>query len=257
MAFCSNCGNEIREGVKFCPVCGKEILSGVSIADSDSNKHTRINLAEIVRSEPVKDVQEKAKLTGNWYVLNWKRLGDGNWKEEGLKHHLAWIGIHLGVILIVFLLIGAIRPRDIKGDREYGLKTDNSYDDISDNDVDKETDSKDKGETIKEIGDSAKENIDYYKKILFKDLTGTWTNSLETFAITIGKDGTVKISDSTGTFGADAFTYTEVDDDTVRLKVESDNALVGMLSIDMDYEVNGETLTISALGQTYDLTRRK
>ena len=59
---------------------------------------------------------------------------------------------------------------------------------------------------------------------------------------TIGEDGTVKIADSTGTFGADAFTYTEVDDDTVRLKVDTDNALVGMFSVDMDYECDGELL---------------
>ncbi|MBP3803484.1 MAG: hypothetical protein J6I76_06225, partial [Oribacterium sp.] len=63
--------------------------------------------------------------------------------------------------------------------------------------------------------------------------------------------------DSTGTFGADAFTYTEVDDDTVRLKVASENFLANMLSIDMDYYVSGETLTVSALGQSFELTRKK
>ena len=57
--------------------------------------------------------------------------------------------------------------------------------------------------------------------------------------------------------GADAFTYTEVDDDTVRLKVSTDNSFANMLSIDMDYKVNGEILTVSAMNQSYEPKRKK
>ena len=30
MAFCSNCGNQVAEGVKFCPLCGKPISTAMA-----------------------------------------------------------------------------------------------------------------------------------------------------------------------------------------------------------------------------------
>ncbi|HCC52864.1 MAG TPA: zinc ribbon domain-containing protein, partial [Porphyromonadaceae bacterium] len=28
MAFCTNCGNSVADGIKFCPSCGKEMAAG-------------------------------------------------------------------------------------------------------------------------------------------------------------------------------------------------------------------------------------
>ncbi len=285
MSFCRKCGSEIREGVKYCPVCGEEIR-GIGTSENKKNKFPQIPSANIHEigdkikavqdesakklevisgSDAIQNVKTKTGEAGNWYVVNWKHVFDGNWSGDGLKHHLAWLGLHLGVILVMFLAIHAIgKPRvtiaEVAADDEgqdswFASGTDESMDSgVSDR---VEDEGGNLFDSLKESVDDVKADADYYKKVLFSSLDGTWTNSSGTFTLTIGKDGTVKIADSTGTFGADAFTYTEVDDDTVRLKVDTDNALVGMLSIDMDYEVSGETLSISALGQTFNLTRAK
>ena len=54
----------------------------------------------------------------------------------------------------------------------------------------------------------------------------------------------------------DAFTFTEVDDDTLQLKANTDNPVAGMLGLNMDYEISGDTRTVTIAGQSYTLIKQ-
>ena len=292
--FCPSCGNRLgnrgRENknqndssfsgidVKAVKMRAKEVANSAADTALNIKDKSAEKLEELHVSEAADKAVQKTKGTFGWYTYNWSRVFRTAWKGIEFKHHMIWLGTHLAVLLVIATAIGAGSSggRAAKSVTYNDTVVDNVQDDgnglgesLSEVVSQIQGDGNDQEEiedksAAEELLDSAKETandigneIDYATKVLFSSLYGTWTNSSETFTLTIGKDGTVKIADSTGTFGADAFTYTEVDDDTVRLKVASENFLANMLSIDMDYYVSGETLTVSALGQNFELTRKK
>lgn len=293
-AFCPSCGCRISNKGNESAAHNSSSFSGIDIeavkmkakdvansaveTASDIKEKSAEKLEELNVSVAANKAVEKTKGVFGWYSYNWSRVFKKGWKEIELKHHLIWCGAHLAVLLVIATAIGtgSSGGRAAKSVTYNDTVVDNVQDDgnglgksLSEVVSQIQGDGNDQEEiedksAAEELLDSAKETandigneIDYATKVLFSSLYGTWTNSSGTFTLTIGKDGTVKIADSTGTFGADAFTYTEVDDDTVRLKVASENFLANMLSIDMDYYVSGETLTVSALGNSYELTRKK
>lgn len=89
------------------------------------------------------------------------------------------------------------------------------------------------------------------------DLTGTWADSSGEITLTFERNGNVRVSDYTGTFGADSFKYKKVDGNTIKLKVNYDSFLTDMLTINVDYKVKGNTLTLSIYGEELDLYRIK
>ncbi len=228
--YCNNCGKYIRDGAVFCPSCGHMILSRTEVSSPENVKEKALEkLQEYDVHEKVELSKKNVANAFDWYTYNWSRLFKTRWRGIELKHHAIWGGVHAVVLLIILLII--LNP--FKGATTV-------------------TKEKIEVEDTEEITD-----LNYAAKVLFSSLNGTWTNDAGTFTLTIGEDGTVRIADSSATFGADAFTYTEVDDNTIRLKVASDDALAGMLSIDMDYEVNGEILTVTAMNQSFELKRKK
>ena len=246
--YCNICGNEISDNEQFCPVCGSEVRGFIKREASNESlyAHGRDNIQQV--SSDLPKPQKKY-----WYTYNWKRFFKEPW-NAGAKHHCAWIGLNLlGITVGVMLICGIIScckyiGRNVTnafstGKTEVSAGSFEEYDEAI--------------EDIKEYADNVENTVDYYAKVAFNSLEGTWTDSYGTFTLTIGKDGTVKISDSTGTVGAEAFTWSEVDDDTIRLKAESSGFLASFLSIDMDYEVQGETLTVSLMGKSFDLKRKK
>ena len=89
------------------------------------------------------------------------------------------------------------------------------------------------------------------------NLTGSWADSSGDITITFERNGTVRVSDYTGTFGADSFKYKKVDGNTIKLKVNYDNFITDMLTINVDYEIHGNTLTLNIYGEELDLYRIK
>ena len=224
-------------------------------------------------SEKANLAKKKTKNIFEWYTSNWSRVFKTSWSGEGLKHHLLWVEAHALVVLILLVFLFVKGDKSVAVNNNETSLAENKAVEANAHELDaksyveslySEPSEQEEKNVVDQAADAVKEKaneigneIDYATKVLFSSLYGTWTNDSGTFTLTIGKDGTVKIADSTGTFGADAFTYTEVDDDTVRLKVSSDNFFAQIISIDMDYYVNGETLTISALDMTFDLKRKK
>ena len=257
-----------------------ETLLDISDAAKEVKDKTAEKIENFDASEKIEAAKKGTRNFFDWYGYNWNRLFKHKWNGIELKHHLIWGGAHVAALLLIIFIINPLKG--VSKDEERADKV--GYENIESENAEEsknftqivtdvvsqgqndgnETEDAEEKSAVDQAVDAAKEKaneigneLDYAAKVLFSSLYGTWTNESGTFTLTIGKDGTVKIADSTGTFGADAFTYTEVDDDTVRLKVASDSFIASMLSIDMDYEVNGETLTVSALNQSFDLKRKK
>lgn len=88
-------------------------------------------------------------------------------------------------------------------------------------------------------------------------LYGTWTDNSGTVSFTFRKDNTIRVSGLSDTLGANLFSFTEVDNNTLQLKADSDNPLLSFISLNMDYKITGDTMTIEIAGLTYKLTKQK
>lgn len=87
-------------------------------------------------------------------------------------------------------------------------------------------------------------------------LYGTWMDSSGVISFTFQENGTIRIGGLSDTLGADLFTFTEVDNDTLQLKADSDNMLLSMISLNLNYEISGNAMTVEIAGQTYQLIKQ-
>lgn len=115
-------------------------------------------------------------------------------------------------------------------------------------------DSSELGGFVDSVKDFAEEAMDTVQ-IAF--LYGTWTDSYGTVSFTFNKDGTIRITGLDDTLGVEAFTFTEVDDDTLQLKADSDNAILGAVGLNMDYEIEGNTMTVTLAGKELKLVKKE
>ena len=88
-------------------------------------------------------------------------------------------------------------------------------------------------------------------------LYGTWTDSSGMISFTFQKDGTIRIGGLSDTLGADLFTYTEVDSNTLQLKADTDNKLLNLISLNLDYKISDGVLTVEIAGNTYQLIKQE
>lgn len=85
-----------------------------------------------------------------------------------------------------------------------------------------------------------------------EDLYGTWTEEQGRLAFTLAQDGSVRVSEGSGLIGADLLNFTEVDNDTLRLKAEG-SGILQLISPEMDYMLFGDMLTITLAGNEFKL----
>ena len=88
-------------------------------------------------------------------------------------------------------------------------------------------------------------------------LYGTWSDSYDAVCFTFQEDGKLRISGLEDTLGVDVFTFSEVDSDTLQLKAESDVPIIGAVSINMDYEISGDTMTVTMIGKSLTLVKKE
>lgn len=86
-------------------------------------------------------------------------------------------------------------------------------------------------------------------------LYGEWSDENGLLSMTFQEDGTVRIGAGAGFFGADLFTFTEEGGDTLYLKANAEG-LLGAVSLQLDYELEEDTMAISFLGMNYVLKRK-
>lgn len=85
---------------------------------------------------------------------------------------------------------------------------------------------------------------------------GTWVDSSRTIYFTFQEDGRLRISGLEDTLGVDVLTFSEVDDNTLQLKAESENVIIGAIGIHMDYEISDDTMKVSLAGNTLKLVKK-
>lgn len=107
------------------------------------------------------------------------------------------------------------------------------------------------GNIIEDIVDNA---IDEMQR---ESLYGTWSDSTGTVSFTFYENGKIRISGLGTTLGVDVFTFSEVDGDTLQLKADSNNALLEVVSIQLDYEISGDTMTVNIADMQYTLVKEK
>ena len=88
-----------------------------------------------------------------------------------------------------------------------------------------------------------------------EDLYGEWSDENGLLSLTIMEDGKIRVGAGEGILGAELFTYTEVDNNTLNMKVNA-AGLVDLVSMQLDYELLGDDLTVYLLGTTYLMKRR-
>lgn len=91
-----------------------------------------------------------------------------------------------------------------------------------------------------------------------EDLYGEWADENGQLSLTIMEDGNIRVSAGSGLLGADLLTFTEVDNNTLNLKVNAAGIIdfIDLLSLQMDYEILGDDMAVYILGDTYLLKRK-
>lgn len=97
---------------------------------------------------------------------------------------------------------------------------------------------------------------DVMDEVQIVSLYGTWSDSTGTVSFTFYEDGKMRISGLGDTLGVDVFTFSEVDADTLQLNADTDNVLLGMVSVHLDYEISGDTMTVSIADMHYQLVKQ-
>jgi ribosomal protein L40E len=84
---------------------------------------------------------------------------------------------------------------------------------------------------------------------------GTWSDSTGAISFTFQEDGKLKISGMQNYLDVEAFIFTEVDDHTLQLKADTDNAIIGAVGMNMEYEIDGNVMTVSIMNQELKLIK--
>lgn len=86
-------------------------------------------------------------------------------------------------------------------------------------------------------------------------LYGEWSDEKGLLSMTFREDGTVRVGAGAGFLGADLFTFTEEGGNTLQLKANAEGVL-SAVSLELDYELQGDTMKLSFLGMDYVLKRK-
>ena len=86
-------------------------------------------------------------------------------------------------------------------------------------------------------------------------LYGSWEAAGGTVAIDIYEDGNIRIWGLEKVLGADAFTFTETDEDTLALTANLDSEWAEMFSLNLDYVIDGNVMTVEIADYTFELEK--
>lgn len=81
---------------------------------------------------------------------------------------------------------------------------------------------------------------------------GSWSDSNGTVTFSFKENGELRVSGPYNILGAELFTFTE-DDGKIRLSANDES--VGIISLEMIYDLDGDTMTVSVMGYTLTLYR--
>ena len=103
------------------------------------------------------------------------------------------------------------------------------------------------------MAEAVEDVLDTFQSI---SLYGTWTDESGVISFTFQENGTIRIGGLADTLGADLFTFTEIDGDTLQLKADTGNKLLNLISLNLDYEISGDVMTVQIARNTYRLIKQ-
>lgn len=218
--FCNKCGAQLEETTAFCTKCGNPVQAGGQTAYGAN--------------------------TGRQNIGGTPGNAIAQLKEQPRRVQIL---IAAALVVIAALFIMLVRKPDSRKEPEkkpFGIKESTADNETSD--IEQALD-----ETMENVAENVENALDTFQ---IYALYGTWEDANGAVSFTFKDDGTIRIGGLDDTLGADLFTYTEVDNNTLELKAASDSKLLNMFSVDMDYKISGDTMTVELLGQTYQLTKQ-
>ncbi len=285
--FCEKCGAKLPDTASFCNKCGNTLRKNVNTVQTPVRKVSNITINQkkspslalknckglfkilagivllivliIIAVAVFSGIQKKTSVYGTWTDVN-KTITftfneDGNLRisgannilgadafqfteEDGILHlqaqGLAGIGVDLEYEIVDDTLNISIMGQNMTLYRALG-----------------DTDAENVEEAVENWVEDALDTVQVYS------LYGTWTDSYGAISFTFSEDGKLRVSGLEDTLSVDAFAFSEVDDDTLQLKAESDNPIIGVVGLNMDYEIEGDTMTVSIAGKQINLVKKE
>ena len=282
--FCEKCGAQLPDTASFCNKCGNTLRKNVNTVQTPVRKVSNITINQkkspplalknrkglftilagivllivliIIAVAVFSGIQKKTSIYGTWTDANntitFTFNEDGNLRISGANNILGADAFQFteedGVL--------HLRAQGLAGigvDLEYEIVDDTLNISIMGQNM-----------ILYRVEDNGAENIeeavenwveDALDTVQLYSLYGTWTDSYGAISFIFTEDGTLRVS-GLDTLSVDAFTFTEVDDDTLQLKANTDNPVAGMLGLNMDYEISGDTMTVTIAGKSYTLIKQ-
>lgn len=292
-SFCNKCGNTLRKKANTVPtpmikipnitIDPKKSFSVSKKNDKESSKSLvrillLVALIVIVAAIAIAAVKKKTSIYGTWTDAN-KTITftfnkDGNLRiagannilgadafqfteEKGVLHlqatGLAGIEFDLKYEIVDDALHISIGGQKMILYRAKSSNLESSNSDSSDLEgfIVESFDVENVQEALEDWAEDALDAVQVYS------LYGTWTDSSGAISFTFSKDGKLRVSGLEDTLSVDAFTFSEVDNDTLQLKADSDNAIIGAFGLNMDYEIEGNSMTVTIAGKELKLVKKK
>lgn len=295
--FCNQCGASVSVTASFCNKCGNTLRKSTgpvqpqariihnagmsskkqSLVSGEKNKGlfkilagiVLLALLVIIVVAVISEIRKRTSVYGTWtdanQTISFTFNEDGNLRVSGANNVLGADAFQFteedGVLhLQAQGLIG------IALDLEYEISDDTLNISVMGQNItlyrveDSEAINVEEAENMEEadnIGDAVENFVeDALDTVQVYSLYGTWTDSYGAISFTFSEDGKLRVS-GLDTLSVDAFTFTEVDDDTLQLKADTDNPIAGMVGLNMDYEIEGDSMTVSIAGQQISLIKKE
>ncbi len=289
--FCEKCGAQLPDTAKFCNKCGNTLRKSTNMVQTPIRKSPNVSknlkmpslssgkkntglfkilagigllvLLIVVAMAVFSGIKKKTSIYGSWadasHTVTFTFNEGGNLRISGSNNVLGADAFQFteedGVIhLQAQGLIG------IELDLEYEISDDTLNISVMGQNItlyrveDSEAMNLEEAENIEEaVGNFVEDALD---TVQVYSLYGTWTDSYGAISFTFSEDGKLRVS-GLDTLSVDAFTFTEVDDDTLQLKADSDNPIAGMVGLNMNYEIEGDSMTVSIAGQQINLVKKE
>lgn len=295
--FCEKCGTKLPDTAGFCNKCGNALRKNVNTARKPKMKVPNITIDQkksflvskendkesakslvrglllvvlvvIVAAIVIAVVKKKTNIYGTWTDAN-KTITftfnkDGNLRIAGANNILGADAFQFIKEKDV-LHLKANGLAGIEFDLEYEIVDDALYINIerqnmmlyraksSDLEVSDPEGSgaEDVQEALEDWAEDALDAVQAYS------LYGTWTDSSGIISFTFSKDGELRVSGLEDTLSVDVFSFSEVDNDTLQLKAESDNPIIGAVGLNLDYEIEGASMTVTIAGKELKLVKKE
>lgn len=279
--FCNKCGAKLEDAAAFCNQCGNPMQSGKQNVPKTSVSNTWMGqkkipkvlwllLPIVVLIAVVLCVisLKKPDIYGTW--VDEQGMIAFTFAENGSLHISGRNNI-LGADLFQFVENKegnlTLQAKEISGDRislnmKYKLSKDvlditvlgqnfTLYRTDEENRIVEVLENPEEAQKV--VAGAGEDALDTFQKI---SLYGTWTDESGVISFTFQENGTIRIGGLADTLGADLFTFTEVDDDTLQLKADTGNKLLNLISLNLNYEISGDVMTVEIAGNTYQLIKQ-